>query len=712
MPTYEVTSPDGKTWEVTAPEGASQDQVLAYAKQQWSAQVKEPPAAVKAGSALKDIPRQLGLTARYAMEGAPALADTLLAPIRVGLNAAGLNVPTLSQGGAALANAMGLPQPQGANERVVGDMTRMLAGAAGGIGPAQALASRAPGAVAEVAKLVAANPGQQLASAVSAGGAGGAVREAGGGTGAQVAASVAGGLAGGLGASALSNAGRRVTAAMNPKMEAQQVEQKITLTLRGSGIDWNQVPERVKQGLRADVTEALRTGADLDAAALRRLLDFRATGTTPTRGMLTQDPVQITREQNLAKVGANSLDVGLQRLPNIQNANARALLGQLDEMGARGAPDAYTAGERVIGALQSDLGRAKNTINTLYERARDTSGRSAQLDNYAFTSAANQALDDALLGYAVPSSVQNKLNQIAKGEVPFTVDFAEQLKTVIGDIGRAGKGDATTRAMGVIRRALDETPLRGQERVNPGNLPAVMGTVPESTAGLGEESIRAFNRARRANRGLMGRVERSPALEEVFKAAREGQAVDPDKFVQRFITGGGASVADVGALRRAVNADPQARQAVRQFIASHLKSAATNGTEDVVKYSSSAYSKALDAIGERKLSAFFSPQEIAQMQAVKRAGTLMQAQPVGTAVNNSNSGALLAAKAFDFLDSLVGKLPAGLNTALGGVIQGVQQGKALKPAQALALPRQENALSRLGLQPLLYGNLLAAPVVD
>lgn len=41
MPVYEVTSPDGKTWEVTAPEGASQEQVLAFARQNWKA--PEPP---------------------------------------------------------------------------------------------------------------------------------------------------------------------------------------------------------------------------------------------------------------------------------------------------------------------------------------------------------------------------------------------------------------------------------------------------------------------------------------------------------------------------------------------------------------------------------------------------------------------------------------------------------------------------------------------
>lgn len=35
MPTYEITAPDGKTYEVTAPDGATQEQVLAYAQQQF-----------------------------------------------------------------------------------------------------------------------------------------------------------------------------------------------------------------------------------------------------------------------------------------------------------------------------------------------------------------------------------------------------------------------------------------------------------------------------------------------------------------------------------------------------------------------------------------------------------------------------------------------------------------------------------------------------
>lgn len=38
MPRYEITSPNGKKFEITAPEGASQEQVMAYAKEQFASQ--------------------------------------------------------------------------------------------------------------------------------------------------------------------------------------------------------------------------------------------------------------------------------------------------------------------------------------------------------------------------------------------------------------------------------------------------------------------------------------------------------------------------------------------------------------------------------------------------------------------------------------------------------------------------------------------------
>lgn len=705
MPTYEVTSPDGKTWEVQAPDGATQEQVLGYAKQQWAAQVKQPPAAVQAGGFLKDtLPRQLGLTGRYAMEGGAGVLDTLSSPFRVALNAIGVKNRPYTEIASEAADKLGMPSPQGANERVIGDATRLGFGAMGFGGAAGQAAPLASGVTQKVLAGLAANPGTQGISAATAGLSGGSVREAGGGPGAQFAASLAGGLAGGVGANVAQSVGgnlaSRAKALVTPK-NPQAIDQQIQLVLRGSGIDWSQIPERVRQSVRAEVQQALNTGGGLNADATRRLIDFKAVpGVTPTRGMLTQDPVQITREMNLAKTGANSTDLGLQRLPGLQNQNTSALLSALDDAGARNAPDAFSTGQRLIGALQGNVDASKARISGLYDAARDTSGRSAQLDGATFTRTASQMLDDKLLGGALPKSVEAHLNRIAQGEVPFDVNYAEQLKTAIGNLQRASNNGSERMALGVVRKALDATPLRGAPQVNPGNLPATPGTVPTFQATLGEESIQAFNRARQANAAFMKRVETTPALKAVMDGA------EPDKFVQQFVIGGGSTVADVKAMAKAMASNPEALSAVKANIAAQLKSAATNGTDDVAKFSSAAYNRMLNNIGDRKLSAFFAPEEIAQLRAIGRVGTLMQAQPAGTAVNNSNTGALMLGRAMTALDGLSGKLPLGLDTMVQGVLRGQQQGSALNvPAalRALPPPRPVGLLGNSMSYPLLYG---------
>jgi hypothetical protein len=54
MPTFEITAPDGRVFEVTAPEGATQDQVLSYAKSQFTQPKSETPATAPQGPSLKD----------------------------------------------------------------------------------------------------------------------------------------------------------------------------------------------------------------------------------------------------------------------------------------------------------------------------------------------------------------------------------------------------------------------------------------------------------------------------------------------------------------------------------------------------------------------------------------------------------------------------------------------------------------------------------
>lgn len=698
-------------WEGAPVEGQAQQPA-------WASAPIEKPAAVRAGGMLREIPRQLGLAIRYGVEGPAQAAQIVTEPIRqmvVNPVARFLGAPEaapLAQGASALADAIGLPQPQGANERVIGDASRLMAGGAGLASAAGAAAGASTGLTSKVAQMLAANPGQQLAGAAGAGLAGGSVREAGGSPGEQAIAALIGSVAAPAAMSGAQGLAGRVSQFFRPQQSLQQVDQQIELALRRQGVDWAQVPERVRQSLRGEAQQALQASGELDGAALSRLADFRRVeGATPTRGMLTLDPAQITRERNLAKTGANSVDVGMQGLSRVENANNRALVEALNNAGARGAQDAPTVGGRVIDTLQRGLAAEKANVDQLYSAARDTAGRSFPLDGAAFTAQANKALDDALLGGALPPSVAGHLNRIAKGEVPFTVDYAEQLKTAIGNLQRATADGQQRMALGLVRKALDDTPVvglggqgpaAGARVVNPGNLPAV----PNSPQ-LGEQAVSAFNQARAANRTMMQRIESTPALQAVY------EGVEPDKFVQRFITGNGpdASIRSVQALRRELASDPQAAQAVRAHIVDYLKGKALSGAADEVgNFSASNFNKALDGIGEQKLRAFFSGDEIDQLKAVGRVASYMTVQPKGSAVNNSNSGALMLGRGLDMLDSIAGRLPVGQDT-IRGFVRGFQQRDALAVPKALVQPGAvEQQAPRLPAATA-YGGLFALPPV-
>lgn len=716
----DVRLPDGTIIQ-NVPDGTTKADLVAKLQSNgmavpadWLGAAKPERSASEAvGGALRDIPRQLALTGRYGLEAVAGTADMLASPIRAGLNAFGANIQPSASTVGQLADKAGIA-PRNADERVIGDASRAVGSLATLGGGGRAITQNAGPVAQRVGAMLSANAGAQGVGAATAGAAGGAVREAGGGPVEQFIAALIGGVGGGVSANKLSgmaesgaNALRRLVTPQS--VVARNADQQIELALQRSGVDWSQVPERIRQGLREEVTQALNTGGQLNADALRRLLAFRATGTTPTVGMLTQNPAQITREMNLAKTGANSIDQNLQRLPSLQNQNIQTLLNRLDEAGAARAPDAAGAGQRAIGGLQGEVTAARGNINRLYESARDSQGRSLPLNGNAFTTRANQLLDEAMVGGALPQDVANRMNQIARGEMPLTVEIAEQLKTRIGNLQRGAADGGARTALGLVRQALDETPLVAAPQVNPGNLPAVPGTVPPSPAVIGQQSIDAFNQARAANRAYMQRLEANPALAAVDDAASAVRGnpqlrsvedvVGAAGFMQKYVLGKSATPGEVRSLVQQVG--PEGAQALRQNVVRYLRDAATNSTDDITKFSNDAYRRALRDIGDEKLLALFSPEEVMNLRNVGQAAKYMQAQPAGSAVNNSNSGALVLGRGLDMLDRAASYVPLGGRDILKGWIQGAQQTQALTPTNALAIPVAPRQASGNMLIPLL-----------
>lgn len=654
------------------PDGTSDEVIQSTVRRVLSGQPTAPVAAPekefvqRAGEVLAGVPRQLGLTARAGLQGLGGAIGVGSDPIAAGINlATGLRIPFARQTAQNVADMIGLPTPETPTERVAGTTAELMSGV-GGLNAAGRVLAQAPGVAAQQAgRFLSADPARQVSSAAGAGLAGGSVREAGGGPAAEFAASLGGSIAGGMAPGmvrSVTDIARQVTA---PNLTPQQLDIRIERLLTNQGIDYSALPGATKVALRRELAGALQAGDEVSPEAVRRLADFRTVGATPTRGTVTLDPVQITREKNLSKLAANSGRDELYGLPRIENENNRTLITRLNEV--RGTEtDARTAGERAIGAIAAKDARYSGAENALYARARDAAGREIPLNREQFVNRAYESLARENKGAFLPDDIGRLLQSIREGkmsfggqqvDVPFNVDVIDNLKTTLAAASRGAKDGNTRAAIGIVRDALEAT----QPASSPVKTVFGGGQIATQAAGarmaqadaLPADAMRAFDRARQVARMRRTWQETSPAVRASLDEA------SPDEFVQKFVLSRTATADDVNLLAKELKRDPQAYESMRAAIVQHLKDRALNeATDEVGKFSQSTYNKALKAM-QHKLPAFFSREEIAQLQAVGRVASYTQVQPMGSAVNNSNSGAMVVGRAVDALTGLSRYLPGG-----------------------------------------------------
>jgi hypothetical protein len=236
-------------WEnYQAPSGAPPDGP-------WAKYGQQPDAAPAPSllSRISDVGRQLGLTARAAVNGVAALpamaADAVTGPINAALDyyddhraPTASELVTGKQKGYRFKQQaplldhflteMGLPEPQNATERVVQGMSSGVAGAATGAGLGGVLAKASNPVVQSVGDAMAAGRGLQAVSGATGAGAAGIARENGVGPVGQAAAGLAGGLAPALVPAAT---GAAVRAALRGGEEGRQSVQRVVQAFDAAG---------------------------------------------------------------------------------------------------------------------------------------------------------------------------------------------------------------------------------------------------------------------------------------------------------------------------------------------------------------------------------------------------------------------------------------------------------------------------------------------
>jgi hypothetical protein len=472
-----------------------------------------------------------------------------------------------------------------------------------------------------------------------------------------------------------------------PSVTPGNVQQAVADALQSQGMRLEDAPQVILDSVSRQAQDALRSGQRLDAAAAIRRAEFEAVGLTgeagPTLGQIQRDPMQYANERNLVGVRIRTPQGEGNPLSDRFQNQANVMQGVFDRAGATGATDANAAASTIMGGLRQADAPVQQGVTDLYTAARGmNNGRAAELERGMFSQAANRALDEGMLGHALPADVRNLLNDITAGNTPFNVDAATQIDTILSRAQRRVQSGqqpdlSAAAAIGRVRDALHATPLVGEAGAARGaaggvedavmaqsgapqlagpaadrTLPIAGGAQPgtavgqllpqagQAAAGLadnGSNARAAFDQARRAARDRFATIEATPAL----RAALDEAA--PDKFVQQFILN--APARDVASMRTVLQNSPEALQQARAQIADHLKRAAFgNNASGDGGFAADRYLNTLRSLGREKLSVFFSPEEIVQFNLAGKVMSDITSIPAGArgAVNTSGTaGALM-----------------------------------------------------------------------
>lgn len=463
---------------------------------------------------------------------------------------------------------------------------------------------------------------------------------------------------------------------------AVAAQQATDDALQAAGVDPAKVDRNLYSVMRREAAEALKTGTAPNPRVMANRAEAEALPVPIelTRGQAGRDAMQYSWEKNQ---GSKIQGVGEPLLERLTTQN-RQLVENLNELGARNAPSTYDASQQLMTKLQSVDDQLKGQVDAAYSAVRDSAGRPALMDREAFQSASRAALEAGQLTEYVPPAIQKQYNALAQGNIPLTVDVAQQLDRVWSAEQRAAQGSAKM-AIGELRKALNAAPVSDS---------------------LGEASMEAYKAARKLAAQRFALHDSSPAL----KAVVDG--TEPDKFFQKYVQG--ANVSELAGIKQLVGPDDS--KMLQNTVVGNLKKVALNRASDENGvFSQSAFNKVLqDPVQGPRLQEIFreSPEKLAQLYRLGRVAENIQAFPVGHSVNTSNTAVTAANIIGDVAKSegasmLWNLLPAGqavrhiTNEATEkaasskAVTEALNPGVTTAPLQALAPPAKVSKLSDL-----------------
>lgn len=455
------------------------------------------------------------------------------------------------------------------------------------------------------------------------------------------------------------------------------IDAAVARALKDAKIEGKDLAPEIIAAVKAEVRTALQSGKMPDAAALARKAEFESIGVkNATTGQITRDAGQWTREMNLrAAPGGEDLQMVMVE----QERQLADALGKL-----AGKADPYKGGEKIKAALAAVDQEAEGKANVLYQGFRDLMPDVQVKDPARFSNGLLERLEGDVVNAALGADWHNRLNKITKGEFPLTPSTLHQMYQAANRQLRSAKG-SEEHALGIVKKALNDEMLRLAEasatKAAPAGSVVTAGTVaPEVSNSASLRGLQSLKLGQRQVAERYGLQEELPAL----KAAVKGD-ISGEEFVNRFIVGEDtAKVKKLGEVLR--KASPESWNEARGQIGATLQKAAYGSNAAGDKgFSADRFQKALDAMGDDKLLAFYSPKEVEALHTIARVGAYMNSAPAKAAPNTSNTAAAVM--------QLLGKLPLGNKViSLGAsAMRAIENDQAMKRAIAGKIPTKRSA---------------------
>jgi len=358
------------------------------------------------------------------------------------------------------------------------------------------------------------------------------------------------------------------------------------------------------EGLISQVERSLKTGEPLDIQAMTRQRDFQRLGMEPTLGQITRDPRQFATERNLAQV-ADIGDPLLQRLQQ-QTSTLQERIGRF----GTGAEDEQVAGVALGTSLRNYDNQLRQRVSALYNQARQSTGKNVEIPVGGFAADLGKIMKD--YRGQVPAGITARLNEYGflgpKQTKVFDFSEADDLIRLINE--NFGANPATDSPLKAIRKAV-------QTAIEKAPMPD------------------EFAAARLAASQRFKLQEKLPILEEAITNPR-----GDERLISKYVLRGSAK--EVNDLAQFLQqSSPELYQQMKAQIGQYLQRSAfgENITGDKV-VAAESFARAIRQLGGReKLKAFFTDDELLDLEALSRVAGYMVSPPGFAPVNYSGSGA-------------------------------------------------------------------------